>query len=268
MHNKKNSSYQARIRGSVNGDHGATATCISNPLRSGQSSGVSIVERLGDPANASSAAGKEGPGGGVSTSAAIGPRDRSGPDSVALGVEVPCVWTGKSAFRVVLYWMGCVVSLGILYVLSILYRKLYDSIVMVEVSPELATTVSIFVDGRWESGRVDIRSSGAYGSRVVVTEIKCRRYTARSAKAWRLFAVADVPAEFPQMVLDASRIVSGSGQSGPERHESMELLYGPNKMTLPEVDFCAIVVTQILHPFYLFQYFAVIVWVVQVILVS
>ncbi|CAN0319787.1 unnamed protein product, partial [Ectocarpus fasciculatus] len=34
-------------------------------------------------------------------------------------------------------------------------------------------------------------------------------------------------------------------------------------MSLPEVDFCAILVRQILHPFYLFQYFAVIVWVVQ-----
>jgi predicted P-type ATPase len=186
-------------------------------------------------------------------------KQSSGVANMVFGLDTPCCWEGVSYRNLAVYYIGCCLTLGLLYVACILNSSLYDWIVMREVSPEAATVCSIQVDGVRASGVVHIHPFGAYGSKVAITEIKCQRYMAHSSKGWKLFAIDDVPKDFPDMVL----ATGGASEGKTIDRSSTDILYGPNKMTLPEVDFLAILVRQILHPFYLFQYFAVIVWVSQ-----
>jgi predicted P-type ATPase len=171
--------------------------------------------------------------------------------------RIPCRWTAKNRLNVALYYLGCLLTGGLLYVLCVLYPKWKDSLQMTLCDPDAAETATIYVDGKLESGAVT--QCYVENELMSVTEIRCKRYFADSRNNWDLLAVPDVPKNFEHFLAKPST----RPRSAPKSRDVMEKLYGPNSMTLPEVAFLTILVRQILHPFYLFQYFAVIVWIIQ-----
>lgn len=167
---------------------------------------------------------------------------------------VPCVWTMQSQIKMYIYYFGCLATCGILYVLCVLYPDLDAWLKMAICDPEFAEVATIVVDGKHYSGSVEHRILN--GRPVAVTEIKCQRYVAEEKYSWALLKLEDVPNGFSYMVLPDPNETALT-------REEVEILFGPNKMTLPNVNHAAILLRQILHPFYLFQYFAVVIWVLQ-----
>jgi cation-transporting ATPase 13A3/4/5 len=126
---------------------------------------------------------------------------------------------------------------------------------MAPCDPEFAEVATIVVDGKHFSGEVEHRVLD--GKHMAVTEIKCQRYVAEERHNWALFKVEDIPVGFSYM------ISPDPNEPNVITREEVEILFGPNVMNLPNVNRCAVVLRQILHPFYLFQYFAVIVWILE-----
>lgn len=93
------------------------------------------------------------------------------------------------------------------------------------------------------------------GQTFVVMEARCQRFLAAAGLGadWALHPVAAAPADFLKFVGPAS---SGGGAS----RELYRAVYGDNNMQLPRTSVWEILARQIIHPFYIFQYFSVAVW--------
>jgi predicted P-type ATPase len=161
----------------------------------------------------------------------------------------------RSPIKMYIYYFGCLASCGILYVLCILYPDFDVWLKMALCDPEFAEVATIVVDGKHYSGEVEHRVLD--GKHMAVTEIKCQRFVAEERYNWALLKVEDIPVGFSYM------ISPDPNEPNVITREEVEILFGPNKMTLPNVNHCAIILRQILHPFYLFQYFAVVIWILQ-----
>jgi hypothetical protein len=95
-----------------------------------------------------------------------------------------------------------------------------------------------------------------FGEPIIVLEIKCKRYACSAADtAWKLYPVSAVPSNF----LDFLGEPTTRDNSSTSR-AMMRAIFGENNMQLPRTSVWEILVRQMVHPFYLFQYFSVAVW--------
>ena len=178
--------------------------------------------------------------------------------NIVFGNDIPCVWTDISMCAV--YYLACVLTLGFLWIMTVPYPRIREWFTLRQVNPEAATVCSILVEGKWESGEVQLHEHGLGGMMASVV-ILGRRYLAYSSKAWKLFAVEDVPNDFIQRVHAATGV--GKAAYIAISREMLQTAYGPNEISLPKVSFLIILAKILFHPFYLFQYFAIIVWLAQ-----
>ena len=90
---------------------------------------------------------------------------------------------------------------------------------------------------------------------IIVLEVKCKRYvSAKLATQWALYPIATAPAGFVNL------LNPDSTQSKLYSRDLLHILYGENNMQLPRTSVWQILAKQMVHPFYLFQYFSVAVW--------
>jgi cation-transporting P-type ATPase 13A2 len=75
---------------------------------------------------------------------------------------------------------------------------------------------------------------------------------------WDFLCVPDVPLHFSNYLKPIP-----SQSKGIASRDTLLALYGTNTMQLPKASFWDILTVTIFHPFYLFQYFAVIVWMIE-----
>lgn len=93
------------------------------------------------------------------------------------------------------------------------------------------------------------------GCPIIVLEIKCQRFAcSKEATNWLLYPVAAAPLEFVKY-LDGKE----TKDSFPSRG-LLRAVFGENNMQLPRTSVGEILARQMVHPFYIFQYFSVAVW--------
>lgn len=96
------------------------------------------------------------------------------------------------------------------------------------------------------------------GQPILSIEVNCRRYYTSESDGWDFLCVPDVPIHFSHYlkpVPSQSKVIAS--------RDTLLALYGTNKMELPKASFWDILTVTIFHPFYLFQYFAVVVWMIE-----
>ncbi len=92
---------------------------------------------------------------------------------------------------------------------------------------------------------------------VVVLEIKTDRYIGSSYDKFKLYKVPSVPVNFKRF------LIQNNDNSKDRRKMERDILisqYGANTMAIPETSLLDVIVRQALSPFFLFQYFAIILW--------
>jgi hypothetical protein len=88
-------------------------------------------------------------------------------------------------------------------------------------------------------------------------EVSCKRFWTSAQHDWELCALPDVPNNFNEFI-----VLSKSGLLRDSR-ENLFSKYGSNNMELPTVSFMDTLAVTMCQPFYLFQYFAVVLWMVE-----
>lgn len=96
-----------------------------------------------------------------------------------------------------------------------------------------------------------------YGGEVLCfVNIKCRRYVTNRATSWRFVPLNDTPRGFTQNFL-----TSGRGDTlAKAKLDFYKVFYGANKLSLPTKGFLDILIEQLISPFFIFQYFSVILY--------
>ena len=91
----------------------------------------------------------------------------------------------------------------------------------------------------------------------IVLEIKTDRYIGSSYDKFKLYKVPSVPINFKRF------LIQNNGNNKDIKKVERDILisqYGANTMAIPEASLFEITVRQTLSPFFLFQYFAVVLW--------
>ena len=92
----------------------------------------------------------------------------------------------------------------------------------------------------------------AFIGMTIFTEINCRRYYASAMTNWLLCPVLDVPKDFSRKFL--------CGGTTPGEMAALKRMYGPNKIHVPSKRWLKILLSQLCSPFFIFQYFSIILW--------
>ena len=180
-----------------------------------------------------------------------------------LGVVEGVDWVRVSWLFATLYNVYSILSIGILPGVCLFFPVLRVRMRTYVCGPEEAemAIVRIFNEPE-EAVNVEHFIVQETGEHIISLEARCQRFSASSLNDFTLLAVPHVPHNFP-------RFLSGEGSAGAKRkeldreREILTALYGPNEMVLPEVSSLEILIRHTLHPFFLFQYFAVTIWIVE-----
>ena len=87
---------------------------------------------------------------------------------------------------------------------------------------------------------------------MIFTQINSRRYYASRSTDWLLCPVLDVPTDFSR------KFLCGGTTAG--EIAAVKRMYGPNKIEVPSRGWLKILLIQLCSPFFIFQYFSVILW--------
>jgi len=180
-----------------------------------------------------------------------------------LGLVEGVEWVRVSWLFATLYNVYSVLSIGILPGVCLFFPVLRVRMRTYACGPEEAEMAIVrIVNEPEEAVNVEHFIVQETGEHIISLEARCQRFSASSLNEYTLLAVPHVPHNFP-------RFLSGGGSAGAKRkeleleREILTALYGPNEMVLPEVSSLEVLIRHTLHPFFLFQYFAVTIWVVE-----
>jgi magnesium-transporting ATPase (P-type) len=161
------------------------------------------------------------------------------------------MWVRYSVWKLVLYYLSMLASGGILFVVSVNKPKLKKQLTTSECDPSEATMV---FDGENFADISRATLPDKDGGNVIVFEMVSTRYYASSRDHFKTVQkVPDEPANFSDAYV--------CGQGDRLSREAILSLYGLNRLTLQAADPFNIVMLEVLSPFYIFQYFAVAVWI-------
>jgi cation-transporting P-type ATPase 13A2 len=165
-------------------------------------------------------------------------------------------WLQISTWKVIVYYICCLLSAGILPVLALNYpglqRKLTSSVCdpiasdFVEITDTEEKGIELFY------GNVEHSVCG--GVHYACFESLGRRYFALSSKNFEVSLAPDAPMNF------SDRFVVGDPSSPRPDRNQIIALFGLNTMQLQAADPFEVVISEVMSPFYLFQYFAIAVW--------
>lgn len=165
-------------------------------------------------------------------------------------------WMVHSNSNRYMYYSLCVLSGGLVHVLCTMYPDWKRRIVSRTCMPNIADTAVVsLVDGG--SRTVEVKHGLVNGFPMVAIEVSCKRYWASSEQNWDIYALPDIPDHFSEF------IVPSKSSLHRDSRENLYSLYGSNNMELPTVSFMDTLATTMCQPFYLFQYFAVVLWMVE-----
>jgi predicted P-type ATPase len=169
--------------------------------------------------------------------------------------EIPIIsWVEYSACGYLMYLLLCILSCGIFFILSSLVPALKEWFLSSSCHPSEADSVIILHHNQQKKVLI---THFQLNEPSISLEIECHRYWTSASVHWVLQSVPDVPNHFSnhlRVIPDQNLILS---------HQELELFYGLNKMELPQASFVDILSKTMVHPFYLFQYFAVVLWMAQ-----
>lgn len=171
------------------------------------------------------------------------------------------VWLRSNTFLSVLYSVCSVLSIGILPVICLFWPVIRVRMVTEPCKPEEAELAIVKLVGDPEEYAVEVSQfkCAETHENIVSLEAHCQRFSASSLDSFKLMAVPQVPGNFPSFL---KRIPHHPNNKTQER-DILNALYGPNEISVPEISSCALLVRHALSPLYLFQYFAVTVWVIE-----
>jgi hypothetical protein len=164
------------------------------------------------------------------------------------------VWMCHTETNLSFYILGCIVSFGLLYIWCLISPSWKEWFLSSSCTPEQADSVSTTIDKVLKV--VPIYRTTVDGRLILSIELNCKRYYTSEAEGWEFLSVPDVPINFSQYLKPTTSVTVAS-------RDTLIALYGTNKMELPKASFWDILAVTIFHPFYLFQYFAVIVWMIE-----
>ena len=97
---------------------------------------------------------------------------------------------------------------------------------------------------------------------IISLEANCQRFCASSYDNYQLLKVPMVPKNFKRFLIPHDEMTGDIKQRKEERN-LLNAQYGYNKMYIPEISALEILIKTALHPFFLFQYFAVTIWIIE-----
>jgi magnesium-transporting ATPase (P-type) len=150
---------------------------------------------------------------------------------------------------------GSVLSGGLLYVVSIAYPDVRISIATSRCSANTADFVFTKIEdefGKLQRAFSPVWQAEIEGKIILFAEICCRRYYATEETRWTLRLLDECPLGFAQCCLQP--------HFNEQAVEKYRVFYGKNHMKLPTTSVFDILITQLISPFFLFQYFSVILW--------
>eukprot|EP01041_Mallomonas_annulata_P008208 gene8208-16880_t len=162
-------------------------------------------------------------------------------------------WIKKDDLKYSTYLFFSICTGGLLALASILSPKLNRWLTTSKCIPNDATMFTV-IDN---NSNLIVSTVGHFhiGSDIFITvEINCQRYFLVADGKDILKKVDVVPKDFK------NKFITNRTSDDELIRSTLAAHYGPNSMTLPDANFIEILTKQIFHPFYVFQYFAVAVW--------
>lgn len=175
-------------------------------------------------------------------------------------------WLRFSTIWSSIYYIYSLVSIGILPAICLFNPTLKVRLQTQPCKPHESEIALVTIQGTEYFAETQLYKSDSSQEVIVSFEANTQRFSASSFDDYILVAVPMVPPTFPDLLLAASSPPSSSSGSAKERQEERNILqakYGENIMYLPEISSCELLIKHALSPFFLFQYFAVIIWLVE-----
>ena len=162
-------------------------------------------------------------------------------------------WMKRCSAKYYVYLLTSVITFGLSSLLCVLFPRIRRNLTSSRCRPEMATFLLVRVGPTYIEA--PIQHLFLENVMYAVVEVRCQRYYTTSAEGnGTLMKVPVVPPNFKKLFVDKI----------PEENRAPRdlffSLYGPNLINLPQSNFAEILMRQIFHPFYIFQYFAVAVW--------
>lgn len=167
-------------------------------------------------------------------------------------IDVEYEWVRISLWKSILYYLAVIFTGGLLFVFCINKPLLKLFWTTSKCEADTAEMAYVVLPGGDYAFSV-VEKANVESVTILAFELNCSRYFATTLDPG-LMKVMDEPEDFSEI------FVVGNKGKQPSRDYQCAV-YGLNKLNLPPADPVAVVVVECLSPFYLFQYFAVAVWV-------
>jgi hypothetical protein len=168
-------------------------------------------------------------------------------------------WLRLDFFKQGLCIFLSIISIGFLPILFIYFPPLKIKMTTIECSPDLADYIYVKTIGESQVTHFENELSSEH---IIIAEIDCVRYCASSIDSYKLNKIPDVPRNFKRF-LKAQHFRNNNHSLLSKERKIMLMHYGLNTMNIPKQSAFEIAIRNFISPFYLFQYFAVIIWFIE-----
>jgi len=155
--------------------------------------------------------------------------------------------------RTKLFKLASMLSVGLLPLACIYQPVLKTKLTKIDCEPSVCDTVIVTIDNKEISAPSEICS--IHNKTYVFVELGCKRYFSCSEHQFKLIPLNDAPNDFFE------KFIIRRGNSSFS--DLYKMFYGLNVMRLPAANVWDILLVQLLAPFFVFQYFAFIVWMIE-----
>ena len=174
------------------------------------------------------------------------------------GVE----WRRIDPLQNTLFTVYCLLSGGLLPLVTFYAPNLRRRLISKPCHPEVADILILKLDGQEYAPDVIHYKNLRTQEHAVVIEIDSVRYLASGMDAYQFARVPDVPPGFVRFLTFGYENEQDYEMVDEERR-IMSFQYGSNMMLIPESSFFEVLLRQLLSPFFIFQYFASIIWYIE-----
>lgn len=167
-------------------------------------------------------------------------------------------WRRWDEFKANVFIAAGVFTVGLLPLYCFYNPNVGNKVRTSECAPDHAEFVKIAIDGV-EFLAETLHFHSETGEHLVIIEVDCVRYVASSASAYIFARVSDAPFNFARFC-DPSYDARTDRKALHKEYCILSAHYGQNLMKIPESGFFEVAFRHIMSPFYIFQYFAAIIW--------
>lgn len=164
------------------------------------------------------------------------------------------VWVKESLWKEIVFIISCVLTGGILVIVCIDYPGLRMHLISDRCGAEEAEYVLVKGLGNSDPFYVSAEHHTLSGEPVACFEASGIRYIAHRSRQWEIEQLPLEPQNFTE------RFVTGTAARERPSREEILACYGLNAMKIEAADAFTVALKEVVSPFYLFQYFAVAIW--------